>query len=60
MYDELNWRKPRRSFANGNCVEVADAARIVLVRDTEDRGGTVLAFGAGAWAEFTKGLQAGA
>jgi hypothetical protein len=49
------WRKSSHS-GGGNCAEVGQAREdelaVVLVRDTLDRGGPVLAFGAGAWAEF--------
>jgi hypothetical protein len=47
-----DWRKASRSIGNGNCVEAATAPPGVLVRDTADRGGLVLAFTAAAWARF--------
>lgn len=47
------WRKSSRSMNNGNCVEAGSAPSGVLVRDTADRAGPVLAFSASAWAEFT-------
>jgi hypothetical protein len=49
---EPTWRKSTRSGNSGNCVEVADAARVVLVRDTKDREGGTLAFTAEAWQRF--------
>lgn len=52
------WRKSSYSGSSGgNCVEVADAATIVLVRDTKDRDGGTLAFAADAWEAFTVTLK---
>jgi hypothetical protein len=36
---------------------VADAARVVMVRDTTDRDGGALAFTAGAWQAFLGTLR---
>ncbi len=48
----VTWRTSSYSGGNGGqCVEVATSAR-VLVRDTKDRTGAVLAFGPDAWREF--------
>lgn len=47
-----DWRKSSRSEA-GNCVEAGNDPAGVLVRDTADRDGSVLAFTAEAWAAFT-------
>jgi hypothetical protein len=47
------WRKSSYSGANGgDCAEVAAAADLVLVRDTKNRAGAVLAFAPQAWREF--------
>jgi hypothetical protein len=49
---ESVWRKSSYSGDNGGeCIEVATAGA-VLVRDTTDRNGTVLAFSADAWQGF--------
>lgn len=49
-----NWRTSTRSNSNGgNCVEVADnLPGVVLVRDSKDRAGGVLAFDPAAWRSF--------
>lgn len=54
---EPTWRKSTRSGNSGNCVEVGDSARVVLVRDTQDRDGGMLSFSADAWEKFTGGLK---
>jgi hypothetical protein len=54
MSEPLIWRKSSRSGGTGgNCVEVADAASVVMVRDTTNRDGGTLAFSADAWRAFT-------
>jgi uncharacterized protein DUF397 len=54
---ESNWRKSSYSADNGGaCVEVA-SADAVLVRDTTDRHGPVLAFTVDAWQAFTKTVR---
>jgi hypothetical protein len=58
MTDSATWRKSSYSGGSGgNCVEVADAAAVVMIRDTRDRDGGALAFAADAWAAFTASLK---
>jgi Domain of unknown function (DUF397) len=50
---DLKWRKSTYSSnGGGECVEVADQAGRVLVRDTKDRSGPVLSVSAEAWRRF--------
>ncbi len=52
------WRKSSYSGnGGGNCVEVGSTARLVLVRDTRDRDGVMLALSAAAWQTFTATLK---
>jgi hypothetical protein len=57
------WRTSTRSPDFANCVEVATSPNTapgsVLVRDSKDRGGPVLAFSALAWRRFTAGIRGG-
>jgi hypothetical protein len=55
----LTWRKSSRSGAAGHCVEVANVPSAVLVRDSKDIDGPVLAFGGPDWAGFIAGVRAG-
>ncbi|MFY1624431.1 DUF397 domain-containing protein [Micromonospora sp. WMMD723] len=50
----VRWRKSTRSNGGGGaCVEVADElSGVVLVRDSKDPGGPVLAFDPYAWRAF--------
>jgi hypothetical protein len=51
------WRKSTYSGANGgDCVEVT-SAEFVMIRDTSDRSGTILAVTADAWQIFTARLK---
>jgi hypothetical protein len=54
----VTWRKSSFSGGNGGqCVEVAETAHVVLVRDTTDRDGAVLSIPASVWQTFTDGLK---
>jgi len=55
----LTWRKSTRSGAAGHCVEVANVPAAVLVRDSKDAAGPVLAFGEAEWAGFIAGVRSG-
>ena len=51
---EPGWRTSSYTGnGGGNCVEVGDATRVVLVRDTKDRDGGTLSIPAVAWLRFT-------
>jgi hypothetical protein len=52
------WRKPRRSFSNGNCVEVGQCLAAVGVRDSKLAESAVLVVRGEAWAAFTSRLKA--
>jgi hypothetical protein len=53
MASQPAWRVATYTGGNGNCVEVADAATAVMVRDTKDRDGKTLSIPADAWRTFT-------
>lgn len=57
----MTWRKSTYSAnGGGECVEVADNARNVLIRDTKEDPGaarTTLTVTSGAWRAFTGSLR---
>jgi hypothetical protein len=60
---DVTWRKSSYSGGNGGgCIEVGAPAGVdrVLVRDTKDRQGPVLAFSPLAWRQFAERVKAGA
>jgi Domain of unknown function (DUF397) len=54
------WRKSSYSGSSNNCVEVATADRVVLVRDSKDQAGPQLRLTAEQWRLFTAGVKDGA
>ena len=48
----LGWRKSTASGESGSCIEVARRGSSVLVRDSRNPAGAILAFGPGQWAAF--------
>jgi hypothetical protein len=57
--DRRNWHTSSYSAASGSCVEVADDAPNVLVRDTRHRDHGHLDFTPAAWTTFLHALKAG-
>jgi hypothetical protein len=55
--DRDNWYTSTYTGPNNDCVEVSPG-RLVLVRDTKDRPGPVLALPLAAWREFTASIKA--
>lgn len=57
--NDLKWYKSSRSSFNGNCVE---AARLPYgnwaVRDSKNKDGGILFFGANEWREFVTSIKA--
>jgi hypothetical protein len=53
----LMWRKSTASVT-GECVEVAFDGQRILVRDSKDRSGPVLAFSSHDWSRFLIALRA--
>jgi hypothetical protein len=63
LLEQARFRKSRRSDNSGSCVEVADNLLaehgLVLVRDSKNRAGGVLAFTGPEWAAFTAAVREG-
>lgn len=57
MASESAWRVSTYTGGNGNCVEVAAVGCAVVVRDTKDRAGAVLAFAPASWRRFAATIK---
>ncbi len=55
----MEWRKSSHSGTNGQCVEIAATSGQVLIRDSKDREGPVLAFSPDEWRAFAAGVRDG-
>ncbi|MGD0704059.1 MAG: DUF397 domain-containing protein [Trebonia sp.] len=52
-----DWRTSSYSGSNGSCVETASSPGVILVRDTTNRDGGILAFAADVWRAFAAELK---
>jgi Domain of unknown function (DUF397) len=56
--NKLVWKKSSYSGASGgNCIEVAGHGSRVLIRDTQDRKGSMLTVSPSAWQRFVERLR---
>ena len=58
ILEQPEWRKSSYCSA-GNCVEVAQVAEQVLVRDSKNPAAAPLAFTAEEWSAFVRGVNDG-
>jgi hypothetical protein len=56
---QLNWRKSRRSWNNGACVEAASLHGTIAIRDSQDASGLTLSYPAMAWRSFVREARTG-
>jgi hypothetical protein len=49
---KLVWRKASRSIGDGDCLEIANASKGAVVRDSKNRAGPVLFFATPVWRAF--------
>ncbi len=59
-YAAVIWRKSRASQRDSECVEVARLGASVLVRDSHDKSGAVLALTSAQWLELLARIRNGA
>ena len=59
MTTERTWVKSSYSGSEGNCVEIAASREQVLIRDSSDAHGPVMAIPAAAWRQFIRRVNTG-
>jgi hypothetical protein len=59
QYSALTWRKSRASTSDTGCVEIAGGGQSVIMRDSRDARGPMLAFPASQWSAFLRRLKSG-
>jgi hypothetical protein len=62
MEDKIDGRWRKASYSGnggGNCVEVGNATRVIIVRDTKNRSGPVLRFSSAVWRRFADQVKTG-
>ncbi len=58
QFVHLQWRKSTASV-QGECLEAACNGHTVVIRDSKDRCGPMLAFSTGVWRNFLVRMQMG-
>jgi hypothetical protein len=53
----LDWRKARRSIANGDCVEIAPADGQIACRDSRDPDGPILRYSTNTFQAFLSAVK---
>lgn len=53
------WRKSTRSNGSGQCVQVAEVAGVVAMRDSKNPDGPALVFSAAEWRAFVAAARDG-
>lgn len=56
---QAQWRRSTRSNGQGDCVEMAEVADAIGVRDSKDPTGSVLVFTRAEWDAFVDGAKNG-
>jgi hypothetical protein len=55
----IEWRKARQSANNGACVELAPVAGQILIRDSKDQNGPIIAYSQYTWRLFVASAKTG-